>query len=255
MGSVPVVQDAGRQNSAVDLDLVFAETRIACATPPAPAQRAASRGPTALVPRDDVHERRCPPTGPGRADAPTAVEPPVNDESRCGACRRAAGAESDRWTAASGRAAGSGFSVWRGMAAPAGRGRSGGDGGLRCSRGRGAVMASALGSRLSALGSRLSALGSRLSALGSRLSALMMRATGPGRFCQAFFRAVHNFSPSAPFRPETVRASTKYVPLCAAVKVGTGRLFSTAVSTVRARASRPVRSFSTSSPAHFRSAP
>ena len=60
---------------------------------------------------------------------------------------------------------------------------------------------SALGSRLSALGSRLSALGSRLSALGSRLSALTMRATGPGRFCQAFFRAVHNFSPSAPFRP------------------------------------------------------
>ena len=59
---------------------------------------------------------------------------------------------------------------------------------------------SALGSRLSALGSRLSALGSRLSALGSRLSALIMRATGPGRFCQAFFRAVHNVSPSAPFR-------------------------------------------------------
>ena len=52
---------------------------------------------------------------------------------------------------------------------------------------------SALGSRLSALGSRLSALGSRLSALGSRLSALTMRANGPRCYCQAFFRAIHDF--------------------------------------------------------------
>ena len=31
-------------------------------------------------------------------------------------------------------------------------------------------------------------------------SALMMRANGPGRFCQVFLRVIHNFSPSVPFR-------------------------------------------------------
>ena len=92
---------------------------------------------------------------------------------------------------------------------------------------------SALGSRLSALGSRLSALGSRLSALGSRLSALIMRAAGPSRFCQAFFRAIHDFfqTPRRPGR-ETARASTKQAPLCAGVTVGSGPRFSTAVRTV-----------------------
>ena len=33
-----------------------------------------------------------------------------------------------------------------------------------------------------------------------RRSALIMRANGPGRFCQVFLRVIHNFSPSAPFR-------------------------------------------------------
>ena len=31
-------------------------------------------------------------------------------------------------------------------------------------------------------------------------SALIMRANGPGRFCQVFLRVLHNFSPSVPFR-------------------------------------------------------
>ena len=31
-------------------------------------------------------------------------------------------------------------------------------------------------------------------------SALIMRANGPGRFCQVFLRVIHNFSPSVPFR-------------------------------------------------------
>ena len=44
-------------------------------------------------------------------------------------------------------------------------------------------------------------------------SALMMRAKGPGRYCQVFFRVIHNFFPSAPFRldnrapPHTSRKS------------------------------------------------
>ena len=33
-------------------------------------------------------------------------------------------------------------------------------------------------------------------------SALMMRANGPGRFCQVFLRVIHNFSPSVPFRAD-----------------------------------------------------
>ena len=37
---------------------------------------------------------------------------------------------------------------------------------------------------------------------GSRLSALIMRANGPGRFCQVFLRVIHYFSPSVPFRPD-----------------------------------------------------
>ena len=31
-------------------------------------------------------------------------------------------------------------------------------------------------------------------------SAPIMRANGPGRFCQVFLRVIHNFSPSVPFR-------------------------------------------------------
>ena len=31
-------------------------------------------------------------------------------------------------------------------------------------------------------------------------AALVMRANGPGRFCQVFLRVIHNFSPSVPFR-------------------------------------------------------
>ena len=33
-------------------------------------------------------------------------------------------------------------------------------------------------------------------------SALIMRANGPGRFCQVFLRVIHNFSPSVPFRAD-----------------------------------------------------
>ena len=31
-------------------------------------------------------------------------------------------------------------------------------------------------------------------------AALIMRANGPGRFCQVFLRVIHNFSPAVPFR-------------------------------------------------------
>ena len=91
-------------------------------------------------------------------------------------------------------------------------------------------MASALGSRLSALGSRLSALGSRLSALGSRLSALGSRLSlceppDQAAFVKPFFEQSITFLPPRRSDRET------------------------------ARARRPVRSFSTSSSARFRSAP
>ena len=65
------------------------------------------------------------------------------------------------------------------------------------------------------------------------VSALIMRAAGPSRSCQAFFRSIHDFfqTPRRSGR-KTARASTKQAPLCAGVKVSTGPRFSTPVRTV-----------------------